>query len=95
LAKPEPTRGRSLALQSKRTVNYRSYLAAAAHPSGYALSWPDLFHGSVQVRVQVYRAFKIFVPPKAVMAGLVPAIHVPRSGSKKGVDHRDEPGDDN
>jgi hypothetical protein len=28
------------------------------------------------------------------MAGLVPAIHVPGSGSKKGVDHRDEPGDD-
>ena len=31
------------------------------------------------------------------MAGLVeapPAIHVPGRGSKKGVDHRDEPGDD-
>jgi hypothetical protein len=28
------------------------------------------------------------------MAGLVPAIHVPGPGSKQGVDHRDEPGDD-
>jgi hypothetical protein len=28
------------------------------------------------------------------MAGLVPAIHVPGSRSKGGVDHRDEPGDD-
>ena len=27
------------------------------------------------------------------MAGLVPAIHVP-CASRKGVDHRDEPGDD-
>jgi hypothetical protein len=28
------------------------------------------------------------------MAGLVPAIHVPGSRSKKDVDHRDKPGDD-
>jgi hypothetical protein len=28
------------------------------------------------------------------MAGLVPAIHVPRSGAEESVDHRDEPGDD-
>jgi len=35
--------------------------------------------------------------PSVVMAGLVPAIHVtstPLSERKEGVDHRDEPGDD-
>jgi hypothetical protein len=28
------------------------------------------------------------------MAGLVPAIHAVRCRQKKGVDHRDKPGDD-
>jgi hypothetical protein len=42
--------------------------------------------------MQVYRV--ICIPSQTVVAGLVPAIHGPRSGAKKGVDHRDEPGDD-
>ena len=31
---------------------------------------------------------------RLVIAGLVPAIHVPRPGSREAVGHRDEPGDD-
>jgi hypothetical protein len=40
--------------------------------------WPGLAHrGRVRLAYKVYRAFRIFAPPQAVMAGLVPAIQVP------------------
>ena len=67
----------------RRTSKRGHARACSAHPrpgwSRQSRGWPMPGRGCpVQVRMQVHRVFEIFAPPEAVMAGLVPAIHVPR-----------------
>jgi hypothetical protein len=46
------------------------------------------------MRPRTAEELEIFTPSNVVMAGLGPASTCLDRGTKKGVDHRDEPGDD-